>query len=160
MKHEFWVQWVGWVCSLQKILTRLRGTNFCTTSARFPPSFVRQPNGSECIQIVWNATNLSLRSNGVDRLSSLEKIPTRLRGQNFCTSSAHFAPSFVSQLNGPKCTKILWNTPKHFFRVQWGGSGAFVSKNSDATSWNEFLHKFGPFWTECCNATNCPKWPK
>ena len=34
---------------------------------------------------------------------------------------------------------------KHEFRVQWGGSGAFVVKNSDATSWNELLHQFGPF---------------
>ena len=42
----------GWVCSLRKILTRLHGTNFCTTSARFASSFVRQPNGPECIQIV------------------------------------------------------------------------------------------------------------
>ena len=29
------------------------------------------------------------------------------------------------------------NAPKHEFRVQWGGSGAFVAKNSDATSWRE-----------------------
>ena len=100
MKHEFWVQWGGWVRSLQKIMTRLHGTNFCTTSARFAPSFVRPPN--ECIQI--------------------EQY-----------------------------------TPKHEFRVQWGGSGAFATKNSDATSWHKLLHQFGPLWTKCCNATNYPK---
>jgi len=40
--------------------------------------------------------------------------------------------------------EILPNTTKHFelhqrneFRVQWRGSGAFVAKNSDATSWHE-----------------------
>jgi len=40
------------VCSLRKILMRLHGTNFCTTSARFAPRFVRQPNGPKCIRIV------------------------------------------------------------------------------------------------------------
>ena len=29
--------------------------------------------------------------------------------------------------------------PKHEFRVQWGGSRAFVAKNSDASSWHEVL---------------------
>ena len=32
------------------------------------------------------------------------------------------------------------NAPKHEFRVQWGGSRAFVAKNSDAISWHELLH--------------------
>ena len=32
------------------------------------------------------------------------------------------------------------NGPKHEFRVQWGGSRAFVAKNSDASSWHELLH--------------------
>src|SRR6185369_15961909 len=101
--------------------------------------------------------NFSLGSNGVDRVGSLRKIPTRLRGTNFCTSSAHFAPSFVRQPSGPECTQIVQNAPKCQFWVQWGGSGAFVAKKSDATSWHELLHKFSPFSTECCNATNCPK---
>jgi len=65
--------------------------------------------------------NISLGSNGVDRARSLRKILTRLRGMNLCTSSARFAPSFVRQPNGPKCTQIVRNTPRHQFRVQWGG---------------------------------------
>src|SRR6185437_14070860 len=97
--------------------------------------------------------NVSLGSNGVDQMRSLRKIPTRLRGTNFCTSSAHFAPSFVRQANGPECTQIVRNTPKCQFRVQWGGSGAFVAKNSDATSWHELLHNFVPFCTEFRKAT-------
>src|SRR6185503_9940662 len=92
--------------------------------------------------------NVSLGSNGVDRVCSLRKIPTRLRGTNFCTSSARFAPNFVRQPNGPKCTQIVRNTLKHQFRVQWGGSGAFVAKNYDTTLWHELLHLFGPFCTE------------
>src|SRR6185437_1569355 len=84
--------------------------------------------------------NMSLRSNGVDRVLSLRKISMRLRGMKYCTSSARFAPSFVRQPNGPKCTQMVRNATKHEFRVQWGGSGAFVVKNSDATSSHEHLH--------------------
>src|SRR6185436_2772684 len=95
----------------------------------------------------------SLGSNGVVRVRSLGKILMRLRGMNFCTSSARFAPSFVRQPNGPECTQLVRNAPKCQFRVQWSGSGAFVAKNSNATSWHELLHKFGPFCTEFCKAT-------
>src|SRR6185369_14930665 len=94
-----------------------------------------------------------LGSNGEDRMRSLRKIPTRLRGTNFCTSSAHFALSFVRQPNSPEFTQIVRNAPKCQFRIQWGGSGAFVAKNSDATSWHELLHKFVPFCTEFRKAT-------
>src|SRR6185503_15181530 len=97
--------------------------------------------------------NVSLGCNGVDRVHSLRKIPTRLRGTNFCTSSSRFAPSFVRQPNDPECTQIVRNAPKRQFRVQWGGSVAFVAKNSDATSWHELLHKFVPFCTEFRKAT-------
>ena len=75
------------------------------------------------------------------------------RGTNFCTHSARFAPSFVRQPNGPECTQTVRNAPKHQFRVQWGGSGAFVVKNSDATLWHELLHYFGPFRAEFHKAT-------
>ena len=128
------------VCLLRKIPTRLRGTNFCTCLARFAPSFVRQPNDPECTQIVQNAPKHHLGSNGVDQMHSLRKIPTRLRGTNFCTSSARFAPSFVRYPNVPECTQIVRNAQKPQFRVQWGGSGTFVVKNSDATSRHELLH--------------------
>ena len=149
------------VGSLRKILTRLRGTNFCTCSACFAPSFVRQLNGPKCTQIVGSATkhvfrvqwggsgafvvknsdatsfcseignkmvpnapkwyethqNMSIGSNGLDQVRSSRKTPTRLRDPNFCTSSERFAPSFVRQPNGPKCTQMVRNTPKHVFRV-------------------------------------------
>jgi hypothetical protein len=70
----------------------------------------------------------------------IAKYSMQLRGTNFCTSSARFAPSFVRQPNSPECTQIVRNAPKRQFRVQKGGSGAFVAKNSDATSWHELLH--------------------
>ena len=69
-----------------------------------------------------------------------EKDPTRLRATNFSTSSARFAMSFVRQPNCPKWIQMVRNALKHEFRVPWGGSGAFVAENSDATSWHELLH--------------------
>ena len=38
--------------------------------------------------------NMSLGSNGVDRVRSLQNDSMQLRGTNFCTSSECFAPSF------------------------------------------------------------------
>ena len=51
-KHEYWVQWGGSGAFVAKIPTPLRGTKFCTSSARFASCFVRQPNSPECTQIV------------------------------------------------------------------------------------------------------------
>ena len=73
--------------------------------------------------------------------------------RTFAPVSARFAPSFVRQPNGPECTQIVRNTPKHQFTVQWGGSEKFVVKNSDATSCYKLLHYFGPFCTEFRKAT-------
>src|SRR6185312_249308 len=84
--------------------------------------------------------NMSLGSNGVDRVLSWRKIPMRLRGTNFCTSSKCFAPSFIRQPNGRKCTQTVRNAAKHEFRFQWSGSGVFVAKNSNVTSWHKLLH--------------------
>ena len=91
--------------------------------------------------------NMSLGSNGLDWMCSLRKIRTWLRGTNFCincTSSDRFALSFMQLRNHNKCTQTLWNLRKQEFRVQWGGLGVFIAKNSDATSW----HKL------CINCTN------
>ena len=71
---------------------------------------------------------MSLGFNGVNWVSSLQKIPTRLRGTNFCTSSARFEISFVRQQNGPKCTQRVRNAPKQVFRVQWSGMGVLSRK--------------------------------
>ena len=117
---------MDWVHSLPKIPTRLRGTNFCTSSACSAPSFVRQPNGPKWTQKLQNAPKCQYRVQWVDRVRSLRKILTRLRGMNFCTCLARFAPSFVRQPNGHECTQIARNAPKCQFRVQCGGLGALV----------------------------------
>ena len=77
----------------------------------------------------------------------------RLRGTNFCTSSASFAPSFVMQPKGPECTQIVRNAPKRQFRVQWGGSDAFVAKNSDKDFVAQTFALVRPFCTEFRKAT-------
>ena len=103
---------VDQVGSLRKILTRLHGTNFCTSSARFAVSFVRQQKGPECTQIVRNAPNHKLRVQWRGSGAFVAKnIPTRLCGTDFCNSSARFILSFVRQPNGPKCTQIVRNAP-------------------------------------------------
>ena len=101
--------------------------------------------------------NIRLGSNGVDRMRSLWKIPTRLRGTNFGTSTARFASIFVRQSNGPKSTQIVRITPKHKFRVQWGGSGAFVAKNSNTTSFSNFCTSSAHFAPRFLWQPNGPK---
>ena len=141
------------------IPTRLHGTNFCTSSARFAPSFVRHPNRPECTQIVRNAPKQQFRVQwGVDRVRSLRIIPMRPHGTNFCTSSARFASSFVRQPNGPECTQTVQNAPKHHLRVQWGGSGAFLAETSDATSCTSFCTssaRFAPSFVRQLNGAEC-----
>ena len=141
------------VCWLRKIPTRLRGMNFCTSSARFVLSFISNQTVPNAPKLHEMHQNKSLGSNGTDRVRSFRKIPTRLRATNFCTSPARFAPTFVSQPNSPKCTKIVRNAPKHEFRVQWGETGTLVEKNSNTASWHELLHQFGPFCTEFRKST-------
>ena len=36
--------------------------------------------------------------------------------------------------------QTVQNAPIHALRVKWGGSGVFIVKNSDATSWHELVH--------------------
>ena len=142
---SLWSYVVDRVWSLWEVLKWLRGTNFCIncpSSAHFAPSFVQQemiPNPSRHYEM---HQNMSLGSDGVDRVDLLQKILTRFCGTNFCincNSSACFEPSIIKQWNGPKCTQTLWNATKHEYWVQWGGSGTFIAKNFDATSWHELL---------------------
>ena len=110
---------------------------FCTEFHVVTKHWQMHPNTTKTHQ------NMSLGSNGVDRVRSLPKIPMRVRGTNFCfncTSSAYFASIFMQKWNNPKCTQTLQNAPIHEFSVQWRGSGAFIAINSNAISWHELLH--------------------
>src|SRR6185503_13062737 len=99
------------VRSSRKTPTRLRGTNFCTSSARFAPSFVRQANSPNAPKQYETCQNVNLGSNMVDQVRSLQKVPTRLHGTNFRNSSARCSPIFVRQPKSPECTKIVRNAP-------------------------------------------------
>ena len=99
--------------------------------------------------------NMSFGLDGVDRVDLLEKNLTRFCGTNFyinCNSSACFEPSIIKRQNSPKCTQTQRNATTHEYWVQWCGSGAFIAKNSEATSWHELLPYFGPFCSEFCKA--------
>src|SRR6185312_2029252 len=91
----------------------------------------------------------------------LQKILTQFCGLNFCinfNNSARFEPSIVKERNGPKCTQTLRNKTKYKLSVQWGGSGAFITKHSDTTSWHELLHYFHHFSSFCPEFHAVTKW--
>jgi len=121
-------------------------------SARFPQSFVRQPNDPECTQIVRNAPKHQFWVQWGGSGAFVAKNSDATSCTNFCTSSAHFAPSFVRQPNDPKRTQMVRNAPKRQFKVKCGGSGAFVAKNSART-----FALLGLFCTEFRMAT---KWSR
>ena len=104
---------------LQKITKRLRGTNFCincTSSVCFATSscsYEKIPNAPKYYEM---HQNISLGCNGADWVHSLRRILMWLRGTNSfinCTSSPHFAPSFMQLRNDNKCTEILRNGLKY-----------------------------------------------
>ena len=139
-KRQFRVQWGGSGAFIAKNSDATSCMNFCTSTARFAPSFVRQPNGPECTQMVLNTPKRQFRVEWFGLGVFIAKNSDATSCLNFCTSSARIAPGFVRQPNGSECTQKVRNTPKHQFRVQWVGLGTFVAKNSNATSWHEVLH--------------------
>ena len=126
----------------------------------------------------------SLWSNGVNRVRSLRKIPTRLHGTNIsqqnppphwtlnscfgvfrtigCVQCEKFRRVFVARTfelvrtvlhqfcKETKRSQMVLNATKHEFSVQWGRSGAFIAKNSEANSWHEHFATKAPdppHWT-------------
>jgi hypothetical protein len=144
--EKFWRNFVAWTCvskgSVQTVLHRSSCTN----------------------ETVWCSQNMSLGSNGVDRVRSSKiwvwglmgwigcvrcrKIPTWVR----CVGCGKFRRNFVARtcalkapvrliLHWSSCSnETVWNSPKYEFGVQWGGLGTFVAKNSDATILHELVY--------------------
>ena len=110
-KLQFRVQWVGSGEFAVKNSDATSCTNFCTSSARFAPSFIMQPNDPQCTQIEQNAPKLQFRVQWVGSGAFVAKNSDGTSCTNLCISSARFAPSFVTQPNGPQCTQIEQNTP-------------------------------------------------
>ena len=90
-----WFQWGGSSAFFAKnsdVTLWLQFNLFCTEFHVVTKHWQTHPNTTKTHQ------NMSLGSNGVDRMRSLPKIPMRVRGTNFCincTSSAYFASSFL-----------------------------------------------------------------
>ena len=104
--------------------------------------------------------NMNLGPNGDNRVCLMRKLKMRLRGTNFCTSSAHFALSFVRQPDYPKCIQIVQNTPKHEFRVQWGGSGAIAKKIPTRLRGTNFCTSLARFELSVATQQTIPNAPK
>ena len=132
--------------SLRKTLMRFCGMNFfinCTSSTHFIHSSVCNetlPNAPKHYEMLQN---MSLVPMGWIECVLCEKFRCDFMTQT-CALIAPVQPvlhrvscSHETLTNAPKHYE---NAPKHEFRVQWGGSHAFVAKNSDASSWHEQLH--------------------
>jgi hypothetical protein len=91
---------------------------------------------------------MSLGSNGVDWVRSLQKIPTWLRGTNFCvncTSWPHFAPSFMQLRNDPKCIATLWTHQN-------------MTLGSNGADWVRSLKKISTWLRGTNFCINCTSW--
>ena len=134
------------VRSLRKTLMRFRGTNFfinCTSSTHFIPSSVCNetlPNAPKHYEMLQN---MSLVPMGWIECVLCEKFRCDFMAQT-CALIAPVQPILhrdsCSNETLPNAPKHYENAPKQEFRVQWGGSCAFVARNSDASSWLELLH--------------------
>src|SRR6185503_9525610 len=100
---------MGWIgCVRSK---KFRRDFVARTFALVRPVLHRVSFGNQTFQNApkWYKThqNVSLGSNGLDRVSSLRTMLKPLRSTKFCTSLASFPPSFVWLPNGHECTQIV-----------------------------------------------------
>ena len=134
------------MCSLPKTLMQFRGTNFFINVLvqpilqRVSCSNETLPNAPKHYEMLQN---MSLVPMGWIECVLWKKSRCDFMAQT-CALIAPVQPvlhrvscSNETLTNAPKHYE---NAPKHEFRVQWGGSRAFVAKRSDASSWQELLH--------------------
>ena len=134
------------VCSLRKTLIRFRSTNFFINwpvqpiLQRVPCSNETLPNAPKHYEMLQN---MSLVPMGCIECVLCDKIRCDFMAQT-CALVAPVQPvsHWVSCSNETltNASKHYENTPKHEFRVQRGGSRAFVAKNSDASWCHKLLH--------------------
>ena len=179
------------LCSLRKIPTQLRGTNFFIRLARFCTEFCNATErcqlhknsiehyetwvlgsmgwmsmfvaknsdktswhellhhfGPFCTEFCKATKRFQMYSNSMKHTKIWVWDPTRIIGCVWCENLRRDSVARILHQFGPfciefckatkrsKCIQIVQNKQKHEFRVQWGGSGAFATKNSDATSWH------------------------
>ena len=142
------------VLSSRKILIGLRGMNFCTSSFPFCTEFCKATKQSQMHPNSSKQTkHMSLGSNGVNWVCSLRKNSD---GTSWHEVFHQFDPFYSKCCYATKQSQmhqIIQNTPKHEFRVQWGGSGVFVAKIPTRLRGTNFCTRFDPFCIECCMAT-------
>ena len=84
--------------------------------------------------------NMGLGSNGGGSVAFVAKNSDGTSWHEVFHQFDPFCTEFCKATKQSQMLKKVENRPKHEFRVQWGGSGAFVAKNSNATSWHKLLH--------------------
>src|SRR6185503_6863063 len=107
---------VNWVRSLRK---NSDGTSWHEVFHQFDPFYSKCCYTTKQSQMHPNNTKHTKHEFRVQWGGSgvfVAKIPTRLRGPNFCTSLTRFALSVVWQPKSPKCTQIVRNARKREFR--------------------------------------------
>ena len=127
-QNDFMAQTCALIAPVQPVLSRVSCSNETLPNA---------PKHYETHQ------NMSLWSNGVDRVCSLRKFRC-----DFMTRTCALIAPVQPVLHRVSCSnEILQNTPKHYethtnmsLESNGGGSGPFVAKNSDAISWHELVH--------------------
>ena len=121
-------------------------------------SFVRQPNGTECTQMVRNAPKHQFWVKWGGSGDFIAENSDASSWHKFLHKFGTFCPEFRKATkwsrmdpNSTKCTKCQ-------FRVRRGGSGAFVVKNSEATSFPNFCTssaRFAPSFVRQPNGPEC-----
>ena len=127
-QNDFMAQTCALIAPVQPVLHRVSCSNETLPNA--PKHYERHQN-------------MSLWSNEVDRVCSLQKILMRFMART-CALIAPVQPV----LHRVSCSnEILPNTPKHYethtnmsLGSNGGGLGAFVAKNSKTTSWHKLVH--------------------
>ena len=119
-----------------------------------------QPKSPKCTQIVRNAPKYVFRVQCVGSGAFIAKDSDATLWHEHLHRFCPYAPSFVRQPNSLKCTKIVQIARKQKVRVQWGGSGVFVAKNSNATLWYELLDQLTCFALSVVGQKTVPNAPK
>jgi len=122
---DFMAQTCALIAPVQPVLHRVSCSNKTLTNA--PKHYENTPKHEFRVQ--WGGSRAFVAKNSM-----------RFRTTNFCIYVQPVLHQVLcSNETNPKCTQTVRNTPILQFRVQWGGSGVFVAKNCNATSWHKLV---------------------
>ena len=120
-KLMFWgpMGWIGCLCC-EKFRSDFVARPFCTSSARFAPSFVRQPNGPECTKIVRNAPKcqFGVQWGGLGAFVAKNSDPT-----SWHELLHYFGPFCTKFRMATKRSRMLPNSTKHTKMLVYGPMG-------------------------------------